>query len=92
MDGLLSDAYTEIRRPLIDMQKASLEARPGDIENMKPLKEGGVFRPGIGGTTTCVVADRWGNVVSATPSANVYREEGMGGLNGCQLWKPSAKS
>ena len=37
---------TEIRRPLIDMQKASLEARPGDIENMKPLKEGGVFRPG----------------------------------------------
>ena len=82
MEGLLSDAYTEIRRPLIDMQKASLEVRPGDIENMKPLKEGGVFRPGVGGTTTCVVADRWGNVVSATPSANVYREEGMGGSTG----------
>ena len=82
MDGLLSDAYTEIRRPLIDMQKASLEARPGDIENMKPVKEGGVFRPGVGGTTTCVVADRWGNVVSATPSANVHREERMGGSTG----------
>ena len=82
MDGLLSDAYTEIRRPLIDMQKASLEARPGDVENMKPLKEGGVFRPGVGGTTTCVVADRWGNVVAATPSANVYREERMGGSTG----------
>ncbi len=82
MAGLLSDAYTEIRRPLIDMQKASLEARPGDIDNMKPVKEGGVFRPGVGGTTTCVVADRWGNVVSATPSANVHREERMGGSTG----------
>ena len=82
MQGLLSDAYTEIRRPLIDMQKASMEARPGDIANMKPVKEGGVFRPGVGGTTTCVVADRWGNVVSATPSANVHREERMGGSTG----------
>ncbi len=82
MDALLSDAYTEIRRPLIDMQKASMEARPGDVENMKPLKEDGVFRPGVGGTTTCVVADRWGNVVSATPSANVYREKSMGGSTG----------
>ncbi|MCZ6679064.1 MAG: gamma-glutamyltransferase [Candidatus Poribacteria bacterium] len=79
---LLSDAYTEIRRPLIDMQKASLEARPGDPYNMKPLAEGGVFRPGVGGTTTCVVADRWGNVVAATPSANVARESLDGGRAG----------
>ena len=78
MDALLSDVYTEIRRPLIDMKKASNEARPGDIENMKPIKENGVFRPGVGGTTTCVVADRWGNVVSATPSANVYHAGGTG--------------
>ena len=76
MEALLSDAYTEIRRPLIDMQQASLEARPGDPHNMKPLQENGVFRPGIGGTTTCVVADRWGNVVAATPSANVFGNEG----------------
>ena len=60
LSALLSDAYTEIRRPLIDMQKAALEARPGDVENMEPLKADGVFRPGVGGTTTCVVADRWG--------------------------------
>jgi gamma-glutamyltranspeptidase/glutathione hydrolase len=78
MGALLSDPYTAIRRPLIDLRKASLEARPGDPIRMKPLKEGGVFRPGTGGTTTCVVADRWGNVVSATPSANVYREGGSG--------------
>jgi gamma-glutamyltranspeptidase/glutathione hydrolase len=32
----------------------------------------------VGGTTTCVVADRWGNVVAATPSANVYHEGGSG--------------
>ncbi len=79
---LLSDAYTEIRRPLIDMEKASHEARPGDVVNMIPLKSDGVFRPGIGGTTTCVVADRWGNVVSATPSANVHFEDNLGGSTG----------
>ena len=79
---LLSDAYTEIRRPLIDMEKASHEARPGDVENMKPLKPDGVFRPGVGGTTTCVVADRWGNVISATPSANVHFEDNLGGATG----------
>lgn len=73
---LLSDAYTAIRQPLIDMQHASQEARPGDPTNMQALKGSGVFRPGPGGTTTCVVADRWGNVVSATPSANVYHEGG----------------
>ncbi len=82
MSTLLSDGYTEIRRPLIDMDKASKEARPGDVENMQPIKADGVFRPGIGGTTTCVVADRWGNVVSATPSANVHFEENLGGSTG----------
>jgi gamma-glutamyltranspeptidase/glutathione hydrolase len=76
--ALLSDAYTAIRRPLIDMQKASHEARPGDPHAMKPLKGPGLFRPGVGGTTTCVVADRWGNVVAATPSANVYHAGGSG--------------
>ena len=75
--ALLSDAYTEIRRPLIDMAKASMEARPGDPLATKALREGeAVFRPGSGGTTTCVVADRWGNVVSATPSANVAPKGG----------------
>ena len=79
---LLSDAYTAIRRPLIDMNIASMEARPGDPHVMKPVKEGGVFRPGGAGTTTCVVADRWGNVVAATPSANVHRPTVDGGKTG----------
>ncbi len=82
LPALLSDPYTEIRRPLIDMQAASLEVRPGDPYHMEPLKEGGVFRPGTGGTTTCVIADRWGNVVAATPSANVHKDEPTGGATG----------
>ena len=78
MDILLSDAYTQLRQTLIGMGQASLEARPGDPYQMKPTKEDGLFRPGEGGTTTCIVADRWGNVVSATPSANVYHAGGSG--------------
>ena len=79
---LLSDTYTELRRALIDMKQASLEARPGDPYHMESLKREGVFQPGVGGTTTCIVADRWGNVVSATPSANVFRDESNGGQSG----------
>jgi gamma-glutamyltranspeptidase/glutathione hydrolase len=79
---LLSDAYTKMRQPLIDLKKASIEARPGDPYNMQPLATPSVFRPGIGGTTTCVVAYRWGNVVSATPSANVPLEPRDGGKTG----------
>ena len=71
MKALLSDRYTELRRPLIDMQKASKEIRPGDPVNMKAVKDRpGTYRPGPGGTTTCVVADRLGNMVAATPSGN----------------------
>ena len=77
MDALLSDGYSALRRPLIDLAHAAQEVRPGDPRNMQALKEGGAFRPGIGGTTTCVIADRWGNVVSATPSANVYKDGGF---------------
>ncbi|MBA7641047.1 Glutathione hydrolase proenzyme [subsurface metagenome] len=70
MEALLSDEYTEIRRPLIDMTKASTEIRPGDPVNMKAVKGRRTYRPGPAGTTTCVVADRWGNLVAATPSGN----------------------
>ncbi|MFC1738873.1 gamma-glutamyltransferase [Planctomycetota bacterium] len=70
MEALLSDVYNQIRRPLIDMSKASAEVRPGDPINMKAVKGPGEYRPGPGGTTTCVVADKWGNMVSATPSGN----------------------
>ena len=38
--ALFSDAYTAIRRPLIDMRRASHEARPGDPLATKPLRRG----------------------------------------------------
>ena len=71
MNELLSDQYTELRRKLVNMKSASLEVRPGDPINMKALtKNPSKYRPGPGGTTTCVVADKWGNFVAATPSGN----------------------
>ena len=47
LSELLSDAYTEIRRPLIDMEKASLEACPGDPYRMVPFRGTGVFEADV---------------------------------------------
>ena len=68
MQALLSDQYTKIRRPLIDMGSASLQVRPGDPDHMRPFKTPWPTPPAPGGTTTMCVADRWGNVIAATPS------------------------
>ena len=75
LDRLLSDEYTKLRRPLIDLMAASLVRRPGDPLRMRAIKDD--TKPADAGncipiqdTTTCVVADRWGNVVAATPSCN----------------------
>ncbi|HKV38669.1 MAG TPA: gamma-glutamyltransferase [Blastocatellia bacterium] len=76
---LLSDEYSRMRRSLIDMQRASCEARPGDPIRMAAIKGHGILRPGGDGTTTCVVADQWGNVVAATPSANAHWNPEGGG-------------
>ncbi len=70
LKALLCDDYTKLRRSLIDMNRASTEVRPGDPVRMKAVKGRGTYRPGPGGTTTCVAADRWGNLVAATPSGN----------------------
>ncbi len=71
-DALLSKKYAELRRPLIDMKKASLVRQPGDPRNMRAILDKPPLEVGDGGpgkdTTTCVVADKWGNVVAATPS------------------------
>ena len=82
MKKLLSDRYTKLRRSLIDMSRASDKVRPGDPIAMKAVTAADPYRPWEGGTTTCVVADRWGNMVSATPSGNrpyaVCEELGIG--------------
>jgi gamma-glutamyltranspeptidase/glutathione hydrolase len=73
---LLSEKYTSLRRSLIDMKHASLEIRPGDPLKMEAQKSTGRYVPVQGGTTTLCVADRWGNVIAATPS-------GLGSTAGC---------
>src|SRR5262249_52277655 len=77
--GLLSKDYAAIRRPLIDALHASMEQRPGDPVNKKPLFNG-VTPPALTGKstvpeaerandTTCVNAvDKDGVMFSATPS------------------------
>ncbi len=74
--ALLSDPYTIMRRALIDMGRASLARRPGDPDRMRPMKADRPAQDALSAipvrdTTTCVVADRWGNVVAATPSCNL---------------------
>jgi gamma-glutamyltranspeptidase/glutathione hydrolase len=68
LNALLSDEYTRVRRVLLDMRKASLEIRPGDPYQMLPRKAPSPASATSGGTTTMCVADRWGNVIAATPS------------------------
>ena len=69
---LLAEQYVYARRGLIDPRKASLELRPGDPRNGKAALERSNVPFGAKGkvndTTTCLTADRWGNVVAATPS------------------------
>jgi gamma-glutamyltranspeptidase/glutathione hydrolase len=87
LEALLSDQYTSLRRPLIDMRRASLLRRPGDPFQMRPVKgqqeatDSQAAIP-VQDTTTCVVADRWGNVVAATPSCNLLSNRpGPSGVN-----------
>jgi gamma-glutamyltranspeptidase / glutathione hydrolase len=72
LDDLLAPAYAAARRALIDPAHASLALRPGDPRAGKPLLDRPGTPLGPGGpahdTTTCLVADRSGNMVAATPS------------------------
>lgn len=87
MQQLLSDGYTQVRRSLVDLKVASMDRRPGDPLRMQALKMAGSpnnARDEIPkqDTTTCVTADRWGNVVAATPSCNMLTNTpGPSGVN-----------
>ncbi len=70
---LLSDEYVAMRRSLINMQQAALIQQPGDPWKMQPLlgippQDYKTHSGHSDDTTSCLVADQWGNVVSATPS------------------------
>jgi len=68
LERLLSKDYAAQRRNLIDPNKASMELRPGDAESV--TREGrGELKPYVEGDTTHLdVIDRYGNMISATPS------------------------
>ncbi|MGI8982141.1 MAG: gamma-glutamyltransferase family protein [Pirellulaceae bacterium] len=72
LEQLLSKSYADLRRPLIDPQKASLLFRPGDPRSGKAELAAAEVPAGkqraANDTTTCLTADRFGNVVAATPS------------------------
>ena len=84
MKELLSSDYAMLRRSLIDPAKASLVQQPGDPRGGKALLGEQEVRRGLTGpnrdTTTCVVADRWGNMVAATPSGWQGVEAGNTGV------------
>src|SRR5207248_171003 len=65
---LLSKEYAAERRKLIDPAKASMESRPGEFGGKVAMPSGGGSSAGIQDTTCVNVADRQGNVWSATPS------------------------
>jgi gamma-glutamyltranspeptidase/glutathione hydrolase len=84
---LLSKEYANARRPQIDMDHASVDRRPGDPYHIQPRQEektnkGSASDIPVQDTTTCVVADRWGNLVAATPSCNMLTNRpGPSGVN-----------
>jgi gamma-glutamyltranspeptidase/glutathione hydrolase len=78
---LLSDQYTLLRGSLINLKSASHTLQPGDPWQMKPILKGTFPWTEQGGTTTLCVADRWGNVVAATPSG-LGSTAGSGGSTG----------
>lgn len=69
---LLSDEYNRMRRKLIDMKHASMVQRPGDPMAGKPLLDKQRTKEGLKatphGTTNCLTADKWGDVLAITPS------------------------
>jgi gamma-glutamyltranspeptidase/glutathione hydrolase len=87
MEQLLSQSYTQLRRSLIDLRVASMDRRPGDpilhralatTETPAPLGDAIPKQD----TTTCVVADRFGNWIAATPSCNLLTNKpGPSGVN-----------
>jgi len=71
LNGLLSKEYASIRRRLIDVNHASLEIRPGEPAGQSKATPNPAATQPAGpqkDTTTCLTADRWGNVIAATPS------------------------
>jgi gamma-glutamyltranspeptidase / glutathione hydrolase len=70
LDGLLSRKYADLRRPLIDPKRASMDLRPGDPVAMRALlnSNGTEARSWGAGTIHVTAADGHGNMVACTAS------------------------
>ncbi|HKV53651.1 MAG TPA: gamma-glutamyltransferase family protein [Candidatus Binataceae bacterium] len=70
LDGLLSHEYADLRRPLIDPRRASMDQRPGDPVAMRALADvdGAQARSWGAGTIHVTAADGRGNMVACTAS------------------------
>jgi gamma-glutamyltranspeptidase / glutathione hydrolase len=67
--ALVSKEYGDLRRPLIDAQRASMEQRPGDPIAMRALREsGGEARAWGAGTIHVTACDCAGNMIAVTAS------------------------
>lgn len=94
--GLLSKAYADERRKLIDLASPSLELRPGNPYPFHGsamaharIPETVAFTPDPPGTTGTRVADADGNVFSATPSGGWFHTspiiDGLGFVLGTRM-------
>jgi len=78
LDRLLSETYAEERRRLVDPGKASLEDRPGDVPHGRRRQPGPTDPEAPwptmhgGDTTKCDAVDRFGNMISITPSGGWF--------------------
>jgi len=69
---LLAPEYSKLRQTLLNPREASRKIQPGDPLGMRAVRPDAVKSIALAtpnrDTTTCLVADRKGNVVAATPS------------------------
>jgi len=76
LERLLSKTYADERRRLVDPANASLADRPGDLPPGRklppPVPDGSWPVTFTGDTTKCEAVDRFGNMISITPSGGWF--------------------
>ncbi len=72
LERLLSRKYAEERRKLVSLEIASMLHRPGGVDPVR-LEEFGKKHWFEGDTVHIDAVDRWGNMISATPSGGWIR-------------------
>jgi gamma-glutamyltranspeptidase / glutathione hydrolase len=69
LNELFSERYAALRRALVDLERASMELRPGDPRGMRAQLGTPISARSWGaGTTHVDAADRKGNLIAITPS------------------------